>query len=202
MTSAADSGARTAAALAARQRRTEAMLDRVTEAIRLLHREHRPVSFAAVARRAGVSRTFLYDNPTARRQVADAVERAVDPRCNDRDDLPGGADQSWRERARNAEDALKAALAEIRSQRRIIADLLGRIRDLETDDARHTVGRLSADNTALQQRVRELTAHNRTLEERLQAARSNARFLDKRIADLEASILQQPATSGAARQPT
>jgi hypothetical protein len=42
---------------------------------------------------------------------------------------------------------------------------------------------------------------NRTLEERLQAARSKARFLDKRIADLEARILQQPATPSAARQP-
>jgi predicted RNase H-like nuclease (RuvC/YqgF family) len=80
--------------------------------------------------------------------------------------------------------------------------MLGRIRDLETDDARHAVGRLSTDNTALRQRVHELTAHNRTLEERLQAARSNARFLDKRIADLEASILQQPVTSSAARQLT
>jgi chromosome segregation ATPase len=96
---------------------------------------------------------------------------------------------------------LKAAHAEIRSQRSTIADLLGRIRDLETDDARHAVGRLSADNAALHQRVRELTAHNRTLEERLQAARSNARFLDKRIADLEADILQQPPTPGTACQP-
>jgi chromosome segregation ATPase len=104
--------------------------------------------------------------------------------------------------ATNAEDAFKAAHAEIRSQRSTIADLLGRIRDLETDDARHAVGRLSTDNAALQQRVRELTAHNRMLEERLQAARSNARFLDKRVAELEASILQQPATSDAARQPT
>jgi hypothetical protein len=44
--------ARTAAALAARRRRTDAMLDRVADAIRHLQRERRPVSFAAVARRA------------------------------------------------------------------------------------------------------------------------------------------------------
>jgi len=188
---------RTAAALAARRRRTDAMLDRVTEAIVRLQHERRPVSFAAVARRAGVSRTFLYDNPTACRQVRDAVERTVNPRRAANDDAQGGEDQSWRERARNAEDAFKAARAEIRSQRTITADLLGRIRDMETDDARHTAGRLSADNTALQQRVGELSTHNRALDERLQAARSNARFLDKRIADLEATVLQQATTPAA-----
>ncbi len=189
MTSAADPGTRTAAALAARQRRTDAMLSRVTDAIRRLQREHRPVSFAAVARRADVSRTFLYENPIARHQVSDVVEHTGSRHRIDTDDVPGREDQPWRERARNAEDALKMAHAEIRHQRSTIADLLGRVRDLETDDARHAVGRLSADNTALHQRVRELTAQNRTLEERLQAARSNARFMDKRIADLEARLV-------------
>ncbi len=194
------SGARTAAALAARRRRSDAMLDRVADAIRRLQRERRAVSFAAVARRADVSRTFLYENPTARQQISDAVQRAASRRRTDSDGLDQRDDQSWKERARNAEDALKAAHAEIWQQRNTIADLLGRIRDLETDDALHTVGRLTADNTALQRRVRELTAQNRTLEERLQAARSNARFMDKRVADLEASILEQPAAPGVTRQ--
>jgi predicted nucleic acid-binding Zn-ribbon protein len=145
------------------------------------------VSFAAVARRAGVSRTFLYENPSARQQVSVAIERSGERR-RFADDRLHGEDQSWRERACNAEDALKAAHAEIRQQRSTIADLLGRVRDLETDDVRHIVARLSADNTALHQRVRELTTQNRTLEERLQAARSNTRFLDKRIADLEINL--------------
>jgi len=52
VTSATDSGTRTAAALAARRRRSDAMLDRVADAIRRLQRERRAVSFAAVARRA------------------------------------------------------------------------------------------------------------------------------------------------------
>ena len=197
-----DREARTAAALAARRQRTEAMLGRVTDAIRRLQRERRPVSVAAVARRAGASRTFLYENPTARRRVRDAIERASG-RARAHDDPQHREDQSWRERARNAEDALKTARAEIRQQRNTIADLLGRIRDLETDDARHTVGRLSADNTALHQRVRDLTVQNRTLEERLQAARSNTRFLDERIAVLEATVLHNAAPGpGAVDQPT
>ena len=164
------------------------MLDSVSEAIRRLQRERRAVSFAAVAIRAGVSRTFLYENAGARQQVSDAAERNGGRRAH-ANEPQATEDQSWRERARNAEDALKVAHGEIRAQRQTIADMLGRIRDLEVDETLHAVGRLSADNSALQQRVRELTAQNRILEERLQAARSTARFLDKRAADLEATIL-------------
>jgi chromosome segregation ATPase len=188
MTSATGAATRTAAALAARRRRTDDLLGRVTRAIHQLRRERRAVSFAAVANRAGVSRTFLYENPSARQRVSDAVERGGSRRAHN-DDQQATEDQPWRERARNAEDALKAAHGEIRVQRQAIADLLGRIRDLQTDETLHAVGRLSAENTTLHQRVRELTAQNRTLEERLQAARSTARFLDRRVADLEATIL-------------
>jgi BMFP domain-containing protein YqiC len=58
------------------------------------------------------------------------------------------------------------------------------------------MGRISAENAALRQRIRDLTAGKRTLEERLQASRSNNRFLDKRIANLEAQLLSaEPGTS-------
>ncbi|MFJ9162362.1 DUF6262 family protein [Streptomyces griseoviridis] len=66
----------TAAALAARRRRTEAALERVHQAIARLRREKAQVSVAAVARRADVSRTFLYDNIGARAAVAAAMTRA------------------------------------------------------------------------------------------------------------------------------
>ncbi|MFF7145765.1 DUF6262 family protein [Streptomyces nodosus] len=64
---------RTAAALAARRRKTETALQRVGEAIARLQREKAQVSVAAVARRADVSRTFLYDNAEARSVVAAAM---------------------------------------------------------------------------------------------------------------------------------
>jgi len=197
----ADPTVRTAAAIAARHRRTEAMIERVAEAIDRLRRERSVVSFAAVARRAGVSRTFLYENPVARQRVSGAVESDIGHRHADNNDLQRQDEQSWRERALNAEEALKAAHAEIRSQRSSIGDLLGHIRDLEADDALHTVGRLTADNTALQQRVRELLQQNRLVEERLQAARSNARFMDKRIAELEVDILERSTTLSTAPSP-
>ena len=74
MTDTERSEPRTAAALAARQRHTEVALSRVREAITRLRREKTPVSVAAVARRAGVSRTFvLSTNPDAKTAVARAV---------------------------------------------------------------------------------------------------------------------------------
>ncbi|WP_405407330.1 DUF6262 family protein [Streptomyces decoyicus] len=71
---------RTAAALAARRRRTEAALARVHQAIARLRREKAQVSVAAVARRADVSRTFRYDNVEARATVA----ARSNPRFQDR----------------------------------------------------------------------------------------------------------------------
>lgn len=57
---------RTAAALAARRRTSQGAVQRVHDALTRLRREKAQVSVSAVARRARVSRTFLYDNPEAR----------------------------------------------------------------------------------------------------------------------------------------
>ncbi|WP_275295722.1 DUF6262 family protein [Amycolatopsis sp. La24] len=54
---------RTAAATAARQERTAAAIQRVHDAVAQMRREKTPITAAGVARRAGVSRTFLYENP-------------------------------------------------------------------------------------------------------------------------------------------
>jgi chromosome segregation ATPase len=179
---------RTAAALAARRRGTQAALDRVTDAITRLRREKTQVSVAAVARRAAVSRTFLYSNPDAKAAI-DAAARQEPQRdkgsAGRRDEQHGA---SWRERALNAEDGLKAATVEILTQRGRIGELLGRIRDLESHWTKDEIQRVSTENTTLKQRVQQLTAESRTLEERLQAARSNLRFQDRRIADLEAQL--------------
>lgn len=95
---------------------------------------------------------------------------------------------TWRERALNAEDALKTAHAEIQTQRRRIGELLGQIRDLQAEWTEEAIQRITTENTTLKQRVRQLTSDNRTLDERLKAARSNLRFQDRRVADLEARI--------------
>ena len=141
-----------------------------------------------------MSRTFLYTNPDAKTAVADSDPR--DRRPTPPDCSPSRTTQreaTWRERALNAEDALKAANAEILAQRDRIGELLGRIRDLEAEWTQDAIQRITTENTTLKQRVRQLTTDNRTLDERLKAARSNLRFQDRRIADLEAQLADPAA---------
>jgi chromosome segregation ATPase len=179
----------TAAANQARRKRTEEKLRDVAGAITQLQRRGLRVTYPAIAARAGVSRTFLYDNPTARDLVATAITRAGSQRQHHTTARDTQAEASWQQRALNAEQALKAAHAEIRTQRARIGELLGQLRDSEHEHNIGTITRLSTENTTLKQRIRDLTTAQRTLEERLQAARSNNRFLDKRLAALEAQLL-------------
>ncbi|WP_223839123.1 DUF6262 family protein [Saccharopolyspora pogona] len=179
---------RTAAALAARRSSTQAALDRVHNAISRLRKEKTPVSVAAVGRRAGVSSTFLYANADARSAVAAAIADADEQRGQALADLDDQHEATWRERALNAEDALKAANAEILNQRTRIGELLGQIRDLQAEWTEEAIQRITTETT-VKQRVRQLTTDNRTLEERL------------RVADLEAK-LADPATITRPRRST
>jgi Family of unknown function (DUF6262) len=181
---------RTAAAIEARRHAAQEKLQQVRDAIAAIRRARTPVTYPAVARHAGVSRTFLYANPDARAMVSQAISKASKQHTR------GAGDQepSWRERALNAEAALKTAEAEIRAQRRRMAILMGQIRDLEQDLAPDTAQRIATENATLKQRVRQLTSDNRTLEERLEAARSNNRFADRRVAQLEAQLAERPPT--------
>jgi chromosome segregation ATPase len=188
MSEPARSAPRTAAALAARHHDTQAALGRVRDTVARLRREKAPVSVAAVARQAGVSRTFLYTNQDAKTAVAEAIRQTGDQRRRLVVEADDARELTWRERALNAEDALKAAHAEIVAQRNRIGELLGRIRDLEAEWTQDDIERITTENTTLKQRVRQLSTDNRGLDERLKAARSNLRFQDRRIADLEARI--------------
>jgi chromosome segregation ATPase len=190
MSEPARSAPRTAAALAARHRDSQAALGRVRDTIAGLRREKTPVSVAAVARRAGVSRTFLYTNPDAKTAVAEAIRQAGNQQRRLVVETEDARELTWRERALNAEDALKTAHAEIVAQRNRIGELLGRIRDLEAEWTHDDVQRITTENTTLKERVRQLSADNRTLDERLKAARSNLRFQDRRIADLEVRLTE------------
>jgi chromosome segregation ATPase len=185
----AATASQTDAANQARRKRTNDKLRAVAEAIQQMQRHRLPITYPAIATRAGVSRTFLYDNPSARDLISTAITRASGQRQQDIADRDAQAEASWRQRALNAEQALKTAHAEIRAQRAHIGELLGQLRDTQHEHETDATGRLSAENGTLKQRIRDLTAGQRSLEERLQAARSNNRFLDKRIADLEAQLL-------------
>ncbi|MEV4709674.1 DUF6262 family protein [Actinoplanes sp. NPDC049316] len=189
MTATGTGVARTEAANRARQQNTHDKLQRVDTALRSMRRERTPITYPAVAARAGVSRTFLYQNTDAKKLVATAIEATGDRKRRDRATHDANIEASWHQRALNAEDAVKAAYAEIDTQRERIGLLLGQLRDLQAEYTEGTAQRLAEENTELKQRLRRLTEDNRVLEQKLQAARSNNRFLDKRLADLEAELL-------------
>jgi chromosome segregation ATPase len=201
MTGVTNNGDRTTAAVLARRQHAARLLLDVEEALRKIRKERSRATFRAVATRAGVSRTFLYENAEARRLVEAAIATAGARHRTTTGTHDRTAESSWRERALNAEDALTAAHREIDVQRRRIAELLGHIRDLAPRDAQATVDRLVAENTALAQRVRQLDDGRRLLTERLEAARSNNRFLDRRLSDLEARLLDYEISEHAASRP-
>ncbi|MCX5061697.1 DUF6262 family protein [Streptomyces sp. NBC_00452] len=181
---------RTAAAVAARRRAADLMNERVRDALTQIRRERAKVTFAAVARRADVSRTFLYQNDTARKLVETAAADAAGKARADQTEQAAHLEATWRERALNAEETLKITQAEILAQRAQIAGLLGKVRDLESDLPSDAGQRLISENTTLKDQVRQLRQDHKSLEGRLKSARENNRFLDKRIADLETQLLE------------
>ncbi|QKW52663.1 DUF6262 family protein [Streptomyces buecherae] len=183
--------ARTSNALEARRRKTQAGLERIQAVLEQLARAKRPITMAAVARQADVSRTFLYEHAEARALVAEAVSRAAGRRVQDRRAESEAIEASWRERALNAEEALKAAHDEIRTQRERIGDLLGQVKDLQTQWSEEDIVRVTTDNANLTRRARRLAAENKSLTDKLAAARDNVRFADKRIADLEVQLTER-----------
>lgn len=177
---------RTAAALLARRERAQAAMTRIEEVLDRMLKTRTTITFAAVARQAGVSRTFLYEHAEARAAVDSAMNRAEGSRIQARQDEHEALEAAWKERALNAEDALKAAHNEILMQREQIGDLLGQVRDLQTHWTEEDLIRVVNDNSSLKKQVRRLTNENTELQNKLAAARDNVRFADRRIAALEA----------------
>ncbi|MFF6953003.1 hypothetical protein ACFZAD_30715 [Streptomyces iakyrus] len=130
------------------------------------------------------------EHPEARRLVTDAVARAPGLRADADEAQHQVIEASWRERALNTEDALKAAHSEITNQRERMAELLGQIAELQQDWTDADIVRITTANVALRREVTALTNENERLTKRLMAARDNGRFADRRIAALEAHIAE------------
>lgn len=159
---------------------------RIGEVLDRMLKTRTTITFAAVAKQAGVSRTFLYEHAEARAAVGSAMNRAEGGRIQARQDEHDALEAAWKERALNAEDALKAAHNEILMQREQIGDLLGQVRDLQTQWTEEDLIRVVNDNSNMKKQVRRLNDENTKLQNKLTAARDNVRFADRRIAALEA----------------
>src|SRR6266571_5109065 len=137
---------RTAAAIEARRRAAEQKLQQVRDAIADLRRHKTPVTYPAVARQAGVSRTFLYANPDARALISKAISTGSGPKTS----APGtGSNQepSWRERALNAEAAQRLAT--------------------ENATLKQRVRQLTHDNRTLEERLEAARSNNRFADRRI-----------------------------------
>ncbi|MFD9107633.1 DUF6262 family protein [Streptomyces bottropensis] len=181
----------TAAAIAARQRQTAEKLVQVETAIGQLRRERGRLTVRAIAERAGVSATFLYENEAARALVKNAVADSRSRHDHQTQQEHDRIEASWRERALNAESELTRTQKEVFAQRQQIGELMGQIRDFDQMVPGESVQQLTTENTTLKHRVHQLTQEHRKLQERLEGARTNLRFADKRIADLEAQLLER-----------
>lgn len=180
----------TAAAIAARQRQTQEKLAQVETAIGQLRRERGRLTVRAIAERAGVSATFLYENDAARTLVKNAVADSRSRHDRQAQQEHDRIEASWRERALNAEAELTRTQTEVLTQRRRMGELMGQLRDFDQMVSGESVQQLTTENITLKHRVRQLTQEYGKLQQRLNGARSNLRFADKRIADLEAQPLE------------
>jgi len=181
----------TAAAIAARRRQTEHKLQSVKKAIGQLRRERGRPTVKAIAERAGVSATFLYENADARTLVKNAVADSRSRHDRLGNEKHDRIEASWRERALNAEAALTRTQKEVFDHRQRIGELMGQLRDFDQMVPGESVQALTVENTTLKRRVQQLTREHSSLQERLEGARSNLRFAEKRIADLEAQLLER-----------
>ena len=113
-------------------RRTLEAEQRVQGALFELDRAGAAVTFAAVAKRAGVSRVFLYEHAELRAQVEAlrAAQAAAPARLPVRQ---RASDPSLRARLRAALDEMKRQREEITALREELALAHGRVRELELD---------------------------------------------------------------------
>jgi chromosome segregation ATPase len=189
----------TTAAIAARRQQTKDKITRVERAIGQLRRERGRLAVRAIAERADVSATFLYENPEARALVQQAVTDSKSRHDRRTSEKHEQIEASWRERALNAEAELTRTQNDVLTQRQRIGELMGQLRDIDQMVPGESVQQLTTANTTLKRRLQQVTQEHRKLQERLEGARTNLRFADKRIADLEAQILelQQALPAGA-----
>ncbi|MFJ2810565.1 hypothetical protein [Kitasatospora sp. NPDC087271] len=188
----------TDAALAARRQQTSEKLARLDVALAQLRRERGRPTVRAIAARAAVSVTFLYENPDARARVQATIATSKSRHDQITTQAHEQIEATWRERALNAEAELARSQKEIFTQRQRIGELMGQLRDFDQMVPGESVQALASENTTLKHRVQQLSREHRLLQERLEGSRSNLRFADKRVADLEAEVLDLRLALGSA----
>ena len=172
-------------AIAARQRAAEVKAAAVGKAVKALARAGAPVTCAGVARLAGVSRSFIYENGQARAILTTAQARTQARTAGRIPAATAQQEASWRERALNAEQHARDLKRELTAQRRLAAGLLGQLRQPDGTWLAGERDRLHAENEHLLAERNQLARERGDLQRKLDAARASlARLTGHRAAEL------------------
>jgi hypothetical protein len=194
--------ARPERAIAARRRAAGAETAQVEKAVKALARTGAPISCAGVARLAGVSRSFVYENDQARAVVTAAQARTQAGVAGRIPAATAQQEASWRERALNAEQRARDLQHELTAQRRLTAGLLGQLRQPNGTWLADERNRLQAENGQLLAERNQLARERNDLHRKLDAARANlARLTERRVDELFPHGPGEPATIQAATRP-
>ena len=119
--------------IAAAQRRSKTTRQRATAALRRLDAAGQPVTFDALAREAGVSRSWLYSQPDLRAEIKRLRDQRRRPRQDRIPDRQRASDASLRRRLEIAAERIRQLEADNQRLRQALAEALGeRRRDRDT----------------------------------------------------------------------
>lgn len=172
-------------AIDARRRESTGKVASVERAVKLLGRTGAPVTRSAVSQLAGVSRSFTYENGEARSIIATAQARSRADVGARSEKLTAQQEASWRERALNAEDSLRKLRQELATERRLVGDLIGQLREPDGTWIERDRERLRQENEVLLTERNQLRQAQAELQRRLDGARANvSRLNERRVTEL------------------
>jgi len=167
-------------AIDARQRAAASKVAAVDKAVRALGRTGAPVTRVVVAQLAGVSRSFTYENNAANQMIA-AAQARTDARTENRvEKRTAQQEASWRERALNAEAEIRNLRRELSTQRQLVGDLLGQLREPDGTWIEEDRNHLRQQNEHLLSERNQLLRERNELQRRLDGARANISHLHER----------------------
>ncbi len=172
-------------AIDARKHAAAAKVAAVEKAVRALGRTGAPVTRVCVAQLPAVSRSFTYENDSANLIIA-AAQARTSARAEDRIEKRTAQEEaSWRERALNAEDEIRNVRRELATQRQLVGDLLGQLREPDGTWIEHDRNRLRQENEHLLSERNQLLRERNELQRRLDGARANiSRLHERRVQEL------------------
>lgn len=171
-------------AIDARRREATTKVAAVEKAVKLLGRTGAPITRAAVSHLAGVSRSFTYENDQARSVIAAQARTQAHAEVRP-EMLTAQQEASWRERALNAEEEVRKVRQEVATQRRLVGDLMGQLREPDGTWVEQDRERLRKENAVLCSERNQLLRERSELQRRLEGARANvSRLSERKVTEL------------------